>query len=94
MLQVTEKDYVIKQHIFMIYFQWSVLTCGHCYCLECIRLMIDKYSFGGRQRSMKCAICRQLAHISDISYVCTKESRMEETDNNLRVAVSTFQLDQ
>ena len=37
---------------------------------------------------MKCAVCRQLAHISDISYVCTKASKMEGEENDLRVVVS------
>ena len=37
---------------------------------------------------MKCAVCRQLAHISDISYVCTKASKMEGEEDDLRVVVS------
>ena len=37
---------------------------------------------------MKCAVCRQLAHISDISYVCTKASKMEGEEDDLRVLVS------
>ena len=53
-------------------------------------MMIDKYSFGGLHRRMKCAVCRQLAHISDISYVCTKASRMEEEEDDVRVVVSQF----
>ena len=35
--------------------QWSVLQCGHCYCVECIRFMIDEYS---TRTSTKCAVCR------------------------------------
>ena len=50
--------------------------------------MIDGYSFGGRHRNMKCAVCRQMAPISDISYVCTKENRMDPTENTVRVVVS------
>merc|ERR1712106_1227962 len=25
--------------------QWSVLQCGHCYCVECIRILIEEYNF-------------------------------------------------
>ena len=35
--------------------QWSVLQCGHCYCVDCIRIMIDEYS---TRKAIKCAVCR------------------------------------
>ncbi len=53
--------------------QWSVLQCGHCFCIECIRTLIEEYSTGGgHSRSVKCAICRNLTHHAEISYVNTK----------------------
>ncbi|KAI0211430.1 E3 ubiquitin-protein ligase SHPRH [Lamellibrachia satsuma] len=27
--------------------RWSVLQCGHCFCLECIHILVQEYSFGG-----------------------------------------------
>lgn len=24
--------------------QWSILPCGHCYCLECIQILLEKVS--------------------------------------------------
>ena len=35
--------------------QWSVLQCGHCYCVDCIRILIDEYS---SRKATKCAVCR------------------------------------
>ena len=35
--------------------QWSVLQCGHCYCVDCIRILIDEYS---TRKTTKCAVCR------------------------------------
>jgi E3 ubiquitin-protein ligase SHPRH len=53
--------------------QWSVLQCGHCFCVDCIRILIEEYSTGGNiSRSVKCAICRNLTHHAEISYVNTK----------------------
>ncbi|KAK3097964.1 hypothetical protein FSP39_014864, partial [Pinctada imbricata] len=51
--------------------EWSVLQCGHCYCLECIRTLCELYSFGGRNRQVTCALCRDKTFHSDISYVST-----------------------
>ncbi|XP_046577408.1 E3 ubiquitin-protein ligase SHPRH-like [Haliotis rubra] len=69
--------------------EWSVLLCGHCYCLDCIRIMADQYSFGGRNRSLKCALCRQATHHSDISYVSTRKSAEEEEDTMVTGSHST-----
>jgi len=55
--------------------QWSVLQCGHCYCVECIRILIDEYSTG---KSTKCAVCRSLTSHAEISYVSTKNEHEEE----------------
>lgn len=53
--------------------QWSVLQCGHCFCVDCIRILIEEYSTGSSAgRSVKCAICRSLTHHAEISYVNTK----------------------
>lgn len=57
--------------------QWSVLQCGHCYCVECIRILIDEYSTGKRT---KCAVCRSTTSHAEISYVSTKNEHEEEYD--------------
>ncbi len=49
--------------------------------------MVDRFSFGGHRRTIRCAVCRQVAAINDISYVCTKQSRVEEIGSGLRVLV-------
>ena len=48
------------------------MQCGHCFCLECIRILVDRASFGRRNFSVKCAVCRQSTHQGEISYVTTK----------------------
>ena len=57
--------------------QWSVLQCGHCYCVDCIRVLIDEYS---RAKSTKCAVCRSVTAHAEISYVSTKIEEEEQFD--------------
>ncbi|XP_059483639.1 E3 ubiquitin-protein ligase SHPRH [Neocloeon triangulifer] len=49
--------------------QWTVLLCGHCYCVECLeelkRRRINK-------RILKCPICREDTASGEISYINTK----------------------
>ncbi|XP_060077806.1 E3 ubiquitin-protein ligase SHPRH-like [Ylistrum balloti] len=65
--------------------EWSVVQCGHCYCIECIRVMVIQYSFGTNNRRLKCAVCRQLNFISDISYVSTKVTPVNDGLEGVRV---------
>ncbi|KAG5857262.1 hypothetical protein ANANG_G00017540 [Anguilla anguilla] len=51
--------------------QWAVLTCGHCFCNQCIAIIVEQYSVGTRRRAIKCAICRQTTSHTEISYVFT-----------------------
>ncbi|KAG7265844.1 hypothetical protein CRUP_010486 [Coryphaenoides rupestris] len=51
--------------------EWAVLTCGHCFCNECIAIIVEQYSVGSRRRAIKCAICRQTTAHAEISYVFT-----------------------
>ena len=53
--------------------EWSVLQCGHCFCCDCIRTLIDEYTVRSAHRaSVRCAICRNLTFHGEISYVKTK----------------------
>ncbi|XP_015204205.1 E3 ubiquitin-protein ligase SHPRH [Lepisosteus oculatus] len=54
--------------------QWAVLTCGHCFCNECIAIIVEQYSVGTRRKAIKCAICRQTTSHTEISYVFTAET--------------------
>ncbi|KAJ8314753.1 hypothetical protein KUTeg_006903 [Tegillarca granosa] len=65
--------------------EWSVLHCGHCYCLDCIRVMVEQFSFGGHNPVVKCAVCRQRTHRSDISFVSTKKSVDPDNGDDIRV---------
>ncbi|XP_063299658.1 E3 ubiquitin-protein ligase SHPRH isoform X1 [Pelobates fuscus] len=69
--------------------QWAVLTCGHCFCNECIAIIIDQYSVGTRRSAIKCAICRQTTSHKEISYVFTSETANEEKDIPVKGSHST-----
>ncbi|XP_073413769.1 E3 ubiquitin-protein ligase SHPRH isoform X1 [Dendrobates tinctorius] len=69
--------------------QWAVLTCGHCFCNECVAIIIDQYSVGTRRSAIKCAICRQTTSHKEISYVFTSEAANEERDIPVKGSHST-----
>ncbi|KAI5102451.1 E3 ubiquitin-protein ligase SHPRH isoform X2 [Silurus meridionalis] len=54
--------------------EWAVLTCGHCFCNECISIIVEQYSVGNRKKAIKCAICRQTTSHAEISYVFTTQA--------------------
>ncbi|KAF5926444.1 hypothetical protein HPG69_013749 [Diceros bicornis minor] len=60
--------------------KWAVLTCGHCFCNECVSIIIEQYSVGSHRSSIKCAICRQNTSHKEISYVFTSEKASQEED--------------
>lgn len=62
-----------------------MLTCGHCFCNECIAIIIEQYSVGTRRSSIKCAICRQTTSHKEISYVFTAETANQEDDIPVKV---------
>ncbi|XP_070568700.1 E3 ubiquitin-protein ligase SHPRH-like [Ptychodera flava] len=66
--------------------QWSVLHCGHCFCNDCMDILVRQYSVGGRRGATKCAICRQRTPVREISYVSTDpSSHLDEEDRNINV---------
>ncbi|XP_063165053.1 E3 ubiquitin-protein ligase SHPRH isoform X1 [Candoia aspera] len=69
--------------------QWAVLTCGHCFCNDCIAIIIEQYSVGTRRSSIKCAICRQTTSHKEISYVFTAETANQEDDIPVKGSHST-----
>uniref|UniRef100_UPI0037E80854 E3 ubiquitin-protein ligase SHPRH n=1 Tax=Semicossyphus pulcher TaxID=241346 RepID=UPI0037E80854 len=69
--------------------EWAVLTCGHCFCNECISIIVEQYSFGSRRRAIKCAICRQTTSHAEISYVFTTELSSQDQDIPVKGSHST-----
>ncbi|KAL4624011.1 E3 ubiquitin-protein ligase SHPRH [Arapaima gigas] len=69
--------------------EWAVLTCGHCFCNDCIAIIVEQYSVGTRQRAIKCAICRQTTSHTEISYVFTTHSASQDQDIPVKGSHST-----
>uniref|UniRef100_A0A8D3AT54 SNF2 histone linker PHD RING helicase n=1 Tax=Scophthalmus maximus TaxID=52904 RepID=A0A8D3AT54_SCOMX len=69
--------------------EWAVLTCGHCFCNECISIIVEQYSTGSRRRAIKCAICRQNTSHTEISYVFTTQSSGHDQDIPVKGSHST-----
>ncbi|XP_067099259.1 E3 ubiquitin-protein ligase SHPRH isoform X1 [Osmerus mordax] len=69
--------------------EWAVLTCGHCFCNECIAIIVEQYSLGSRRRSIKCAICRQTTSHAEISYVFTTQAADRGQDIPVKGSHST-----
>ncbi|XP_048083229.1 E3 ubiquitin-protein ligase SHPRH isoform X1 [Alosa alosa] len=69
--------------------EWAVLTCGHCFCNECIAIIMEQYSVGSRRRAIKCAICRQTTSHTDISYVFTTQNNGAGEDIPVKGSHST-----
>ncbi|XP_013876759.1 E3 ubiquitin-protein ligase SHPRH [Austrofundulus limnaeus] len=69
--------------------EWAVLTCGHCFCNECIAIIVEQYSMGARRRAIKCAICRQTTTHTEISYVFTTQLSSQDQDIPVKGSHST-----
>ncbi|XP_056151483.1 E3 ubiquitin-protein ligase SHPRH isoform X2 [Lampris incognitus] len=69
--------------------EWAVLTCGHCFCNECIAIIVEQYSVGSRRRAIKCAICRQTTSHTEISYVFTAQSSSQDQEIPVKGSHST-----
>ncbi|XP_060708212.1 E3 ubiquitin-protein ligase SHPRH [Hemiscyllium ocellatum] len=69
--------------------QWAVLTCGHCFCNDCIAIIIEQYSIGARRSAIKCAICRQTTAHKEVSYVFTTEAASKEDEFPIKGSHST-----
>ncbi|CAN9502331.1 unnamed protein product [Ophioblennius macclurei] len=69
--------------------EWAVLTCGHCFCNECIAIIVEQYSVGSRRRAIKCAICRQTTSHAEISYVFTTQASSQDQDIPVKGSHST-----
>ncbi|KAF5302451.1 hypothetical protein FQR65_LT08541 [Abscondita terminalis] len=58
---------------------WSILPCGHCYCLECMEVILDK-SFAKR---ITCSVCRQSQNVEDISYI--RPGQIERNPETIKI---------
>ncbi|KAK7492086.1 hypothetical protein BaRGS_00016750, partial [Batillaria attramentaria] len=69
--------------------EWSVLQCGHCYCMDCIHILVGRFRVGNRCLSLKCPLCREVTHEGEISYVSTKQDAASDTSPSVKGSHST-----
>ncbi|PSN49431.1 hypothetical protein C0J52_06590 [Blattella germanica] len=60
--------------------------CGHCYCMECVRYMVDQ-SRGIRKVNVKCPICRDTTPEDGISYVNLSSKTYEPKEDGTAITV-------
>ncbi|XP_045026418.1 LOW QUALITY PROTEIN: E3 ubiquitin-protein ligase SHPRH [Daphnia magna] len=63
--------------------KWSVLVCGHSFCMDCIELLISQ-SHSKLTRKLKCAICRDTTALFEIAYV---DAQADASENPSLVSV-------
>lgn len=65
--------------------QWSILQCGHSYCLICIQLLLEQCM----SNKIQCSVCRSKQYIHDISYIKVGQSVTEQDTTNIKGNYST-----
>ncbi|KAL3277364.1 hypothetical protein HHI36_012714 [Cryptolaemus montrouzieri] len=69
---------VLDQH-------WSILTCGHNFCMECIHKLLEQTS----SINIICCVCRQPQPVQDISYIRSGPIKNESDDVDIKGNFST-----
>lgn len=64
--------------------KWSVLLCGHYYCMECIQTML-KISVTSVTTTVKCAVCRETTRCIDISFVNLESEDVTGYDADVKI---------
>lgn len=70
---------IVPLNCFCLFPQWVVLSCGHCYCMDCFPELMKK-------AQVPCAICREVTNISELSFV-NLGSEEKDVDSSSNVAV-------
>ncbi|GJQ74764.1 hypothetical protein Trydic_g21610 [Trypoxylus dichotomus] len=65
--------------------QWNILPCGHCYCLECIQVLLGQTSGD----YISCSVCRSRELLSDITLVDTENQKKTSDEVQVRGNHST-----
>ncbi|RZC37273.1 E3 ubiquitin-protein ligase SHPRH [Asbolus verrucosus] len=64
---------------------WSILPCGHSYCLECIQLLIEQT----RGHHVQCSVCRAYQLVREISYIKSGAQADESDTTKIKGNYST-----
>ncbi|XP_049765054.1 E3 ubiquitin-protein ligase SHPRH [Schistocerca cancellata] len=64
--------------------KWSVLLCGHYYCMDCIQTML-KISVTSVTTTVKCAVCRETTRCIDISFVNLETEDITGYDADVKI---------
>lgn len=65
---------------------WSILSCGHCYCLDCISKLEERFKL---LNHIACSICRKKQPINEISYIKVNEQRDNISESDIGGSYST-----
>ncbi|CAH1988084.1 unnamed protein product [Acanthoscelides obtectus] len=64
---------------------WSILLCGHSFCLECIQVLLENT----QKDHIQCSICRNKQKYQDISYIKAGHTVMDGDCLNIKGNYST-----
>ncbi|KAF6025413.1 SHPRH [Bugula neritina] len=58
---------------------WAVLVCCHSFCMTCVAALASHSLFVDKRR-FRCAVCRELTRLTDISHVSSGHSIFKDSD--------------
>lgn len=64
---------------------WSLLKCGHCYCLDCTGNLLERTC----TKHIRCSICRKSQNMDDVSYIRIKGKNDNMNDIDIKGSYST-----
>ncbi|GAB6026708.1 hypothetical protein CHUAL_013216 [Chamberlinius hualienensis] len=69
--------------------KWTVLVCGHCFCMECFQVLVSNVCRFGHRWKLKCPVCRQVTRDIETSYVSTKSEELLDDEIEIKGSHST-----
>nr|XP_022908014.1 E3 ubiquitin-protein ligase SHPRH [Onthophagus taurus] len=64
--------------------QWNIMTCGHCFCIECMQVLIGQQIGFNKRQFISCPVCRKTIRVSDISYIHKDSKDATNSSNQIK----------